>query len=288
MPVEQAIDLILAQNQLARQVLSENMVLIYPNTPAKQKDYQDEIVHTFYLTNATPKDVEESAEDGARRQDAVRRRHGQRVVMRDTPEHVRMAEKLVASLDVAEPEVMMEVEVLEIHAAACEQLGINYPTSVSATLGNARAATGLALSDLRQAERHHHHRLPLSRSASTGVRDRRRHQRAVEPADPGAQQGEGQDPGRQPRAGGDLRHERHGRRLVLDQQRAVHRGGPDAGGRSRPSTDGNVAIKVALEVSSIINHDRNGGTTLAYQIGTRNATRCLRAQGRRDARCSAG
>ena len=57
-PVEQAIDLILAQNQLGRQVLSENLVLVYPNTPAKQKDYRDEIVHTFYLTNAAPKDAE--------------------------------------------------------------------------------------------------------------------------------------------------------------------------------------------------------------------------------------
>src|SRR5205823_14329424 len=57
-PVEQAIDLILAQNQLGRQVLSENIALIYPNTAAKQKEYRDEIVNTFYLTNAAPKDAE--------------------------------------------------------------------------------------------------------------------------------------------------------------------------------------------------------------------------------------
>ena len=54
-PIEQAIDLVLGQNQLARQVLSENMVLIYPNTSAKQKDYQDQIVKTFYLNTAAPK-----------------------------------------------------------------------------------------------------------------------------------------------------------------------------------------------------------------------------------------
>ena len=46
-PIEQAIDLVLGQNQLARQVLSDNMVLIYPNTSSKQKDYQDQIVKTF-------------------------------------------------------------------------------------------------------------------------------------------------------------------------------------------------------------------------------------------------
>ena len=53
------------------------------------------------------------------------------VVIRDTPEHVRMAEKLVATLDVPEPEVIMEVEVLEISHSLAEQLGINYPTNVA-------------------------------------------------------------------------------------------------------------------------------------------------------------
>jgi len=43
-PVEQAIDLVLDQNALARQILADNMVLIYPNIAAKQKDYEQQIV----------------------------------------------------------------------------------------------------------------------------------------------------------------------------------------------------------------------------------------------------
>ncbi len=75
------------------------------------------------------------------------------LVMRDTPERVRMAEKLVASLDVPEPEVIMEVEVLEIAHSLAEQLGINYPTNVafSATKppnSTAAGIPGLVLSDL--------------------------------------------------------------------------------------------------------------------------------------------
>src|SRR6202171_619670 len=57
-PIEEAIDLVLDQNALARQILSSNMVLIYPNTPAKKKNYEQQIVRSFYLTNAVPKDVE--------------------------------------------------------------------------------------------------------------------------------------------------------------------------------------------------------------------------------------
>ncbi len=133
-PVEQAIDLILAQNQLGWQVLSDNLVMVYPNTAAKQKDYRDEIVHTFYLTNAAPKEAEALLKSVLGTKTLFVDERSSTVVMRDTAEHVRMAEKLVASLDVPEPEVIMEVQVLELTHSLAEQLGINYPTNVSATL----------------------------------------------------------------------------------------------------------------------------------------------------------
>ena len=152
-PVEQAIDLILAQNQLGRQVLSENIALIYPNTAAKQKEYRDEIVHTFYLTNAAPKDAESLLKTVLGTKTLFVDEHSSTLVMRDTPEHVRMAEKLVASLDVPEPEVIMEVEVLEITHSLLEQLGINYPSNVSFSLtkppnSEGAGTTGLVLGDI--------------------------------------------------------------------------------------------------------------------------------------------
>ena len=46
-PVDQALDLVLDQSQLARQILASNMVMIYPNTPNKQKEYEQQIVGLF-------------------------------------------------------------------------------------------------------------------------------------------------------------------------------------------------------------------------------------------------
>src|SRR3989440_5952165 len=128
-PVEEAIDLVLNQNALARQILSANMVLIYPNNPAKQKDYQEEIVRAFYLTNAAPKDAESMLKSVLGAKTLFIDERADLLVMRDTPDAVRMAEKLVASLDVAEPEVMLEVEVLEIAKSRLQDLGISYPTA---------------------------------------------------------------------------------------------------------------------------------------------------------------
>ena len=148
-PIEEAIDLVLDQNNLARQILSTNMVLIYPNTPAKQKDYEEQIVHTFYLTNAVPKDVESMLKSmlGAKTLFVDERTNV--VVMRDTPDAVRMAEKLVASIDVPEPEVLISVEVLEIARSKLLNLGITYPGSVTATLSPVSGAKSLVVSDLK-------------------------------------------------------------------------------------------------------------------------------------------
>ena len=130
-PVEQAIELILGQNQLARQVLSDNMVLIYTNNPQKQKEYQDQIVKTIYLTNADPKQAQNLLKTVLDAKTVFIDERANEIIIRDIPETVRMAEKLLASLDLPEPEVMMEVEVLEITRSRLQQLGINYPTGAS-------------------------------------------------------------------------------------------------------------------------------------------------------------
>src|SRR5882762_4324529 len=116
------------------------MVLIYTNIAAKQKDYEQQIVRTFYLTNAVPKDAESMLKTVLAAKTMFVDERTNVLVIRDTPDVVRMAEKLVASLDVAEPEVMLEVEVLELSRNRLQDLGIQYPTS--ATFTPQHVATG--------------------------------------------------------------------------------------------------------------------------------------------------
>lgn len=280
--VEQAIDLILAQNQLGWLVLSENLALIYPNTPAKQKDYRDEIVHTFYLTNAAPKDAESMLKTVLGTKTLFIDEHSSTLMMRDTPEHVRMAEKLVASLDVAEPEVIMEVEVLEITHSLAQQLGINYPTSVSLSAtkppNSVGSVPGLALSDLGKQNKNTISVSPLAVSidllktigdtnvlSSPRIRARNREKAKILVGNrlPVVTSGTSATVGGA-FSTSNVQYIEVG--LTLEVQPTIH-------------NDGNVAIKVALEVSSILKQISvpigNGGTTLAYEIGTRNASTLL-------------
>ena len=148
-PIETAIDLVLGQNQLGRQVLAQNMVMIYPNTTAKLKDYQDEVVKTFYLSNADPKQAQTLIKTIVNPKAMFIDERTGVLVIRDTPEVVRMAEKLIDSVDLPDSEVMLEVEVLEISKNLELNLGIGYPssaafgmTAVGAAAAGASGGTG--------------------------------------------------------------------------------------------------------------------------------------------------
>jgi len=278
--VEQAIDLILTQNQLARQVLATNMVLVYPNTPAKQKDYQDEIVRTFFLTNAAPKDAESMLKTVLGSKTMYVDERANEITVRDTPEHVRMAEKLLASLDVPEPEVLMEVEVLEISHNLAQQLGINYPTNVAFTptsIANPGSAA-LLLSDVGKQNSNTVTVSSLGVSvdlmktvgasnvlSSPRIRAKNKEKAKVMVGDrvPVVTSGSSATTGGT-YSTSSVQYLDVG--LTLDVQPTIH-------------LDGDVAIKVGLEVSSIVKQIDvpigNGGHTIAYQIGTRNVSSVL-------------
>ena len=55
--IQDAMNLVLLTNQLDQRVLDGNTVLIYPNTPAKAREYQPLSVRTFFLDNGDVKTV---------------------------------------------------------------------------------------------------------------------------------------------------------------------------------------------------------------------------------------
>ena len=293
-PVESAIDLILAQNQLAKQVLADNMVLIYPATPAKQKEYQEEIVHSFYLANAAVKDVESLLKTVLGAKTLFVDERANLVVMRDTPEHIRMAEKLVSSIDVAEPEVILEVEVLEAAHTLLDQLGIRYPSAATFTptpvSGTASATTGtttvttssssaMTINDYLNQNRNTIKVSQLSAGvdllkttgqtnvlSSPRIRAKNKEKAKIMIGDrvPVVTSGASAGVGNSSFATSSVQYLEVG--LNLDVTPTIH-------------LDGNVQIKVGLEVSSIVKEfdvaTGSGGQTHVYQIGTRNATTTL-------------
>jgi general secretion pathway protein D len=133
-PVEEAIDLILLQTQTAKRVLGENSILIYADTEAKSREYAELKIRRFALTNADPKNVMAMVKTMTKTRDMYIDEKTNSLVLRDTPQIIRMVEKLIVAMDQPEPEVMLEVDVMEVTRERALALGIDLPTSFGSTL----------------------------------------------------------------------------------------------------------------------------------------------------------
>ena len=142
--VEDVIKLILATNQLEQKVLNETTALIYPNTPQKLREYQDLVVKSFYIANADVRQTANLIRTILKTRDIFIDEKLNLLVMKDTPNAIRLAEKLIAAQDVAEPEVMLEVEVLEIGYNRLMELGIRFPGSAAVSLVGGATTSGAA------------------------------------------------------------------------------------------------------------------------------------------------
>jgi general secretion pathway protein D len=144
--LDDVVKLILVTNQLERKLLNENSVLIYPNTPAKQKEYRELVMRSFYLANADVKQALNLVKGMVKTPDVFVDEKLNLMVVKDTPDAVRVIDQLVRALDLAEPEVMLEVEVLELASSTLQQLGIKYPERIN--LGKVPSGAAGAATDV--------------------------------------------------------------------------------------------------------------------------------------------
>ncbi len=140
--VEEAIQLVALSNSLENKVLNERTVFIYPNTPQKLREHQELIVKAFYLVNADVKQTANMIRTLVKTRDIFLDEKINMLVLKDTPHAIQLAERLIAAQDLAEPEVMLEVEVLEVSRTRLLELGIRYPDSLAYTLVGAAGVPG--------------------------------------------------------------------------------------------------------------------------------------------------
>lgn len=139
--IEDAIALLLQQNQLHQQVVNDNTILIYPDAPQKLKDYQDLLIRTFYLTNIDATTAMSMIKDMLKTRDVFIDERLNTLTMRDRPDAIRMAEKLLQVQDQSSPEVVLEVEVMEVARQRILDLGLQWPNSFGLVNSDGSAVT---------------------------------------------------------------------------------------------------------------------------------------------------
>lgn len=130
MPVENAISLLLQANQLEKKMQDGTTFLLYPNTPAKKKEYETFVIRTFFLSHADAKSVVTALRQLVKPKDVYVDERVNAVVVRDKPEAILVAERLIMGLDLPQSEVTLDVQVLEVNIDDKLDLGVQYPEKV--------------------------------------------------------------------------------------------------------------------------------------------------------------
>ena len=133
-PFDDALNLILNSNNLFSRVVSPGVMIISPNTKQKQEQYQDLMIRTFYLSNAKAKDMLVLLKGMLESKRMHANEQMNTIVIRDQPEKLEMAEKIIMANDRLDSEVLFDVEVLEVDRTIDQTYGLSYPKQIAAAM----------------------------------------------------------------------------------------------------------------------------------------------------------
>ncbi|CAB3963752.1 secretin [Burkholderia cenocepacia] len=150
---EDAINLLLRTNQLEKKVLDKHTLLVYPSQPDKARTYTEFAIRTFFLSHADAKSVMAALRQMIKPKDVYVDERVNAVVMRDTPETIQVAERVVMGLDIPQSEVTLDVQVLEVNMNDSLDLGVQYPGKVQFNALGSVEGGALTLGDLLRLNR---------------------------------------------------------------------------------------------------------------------------------------
>jgi general secretion pathway protein D len=126
--LEQALEIVSLQSKAFLKPVTENIIMVIQDQPQKRRDYEEQVVKTFYLSNTVqPQDLTEIVTGlrsllDLKRLQQVNSQNA--IIVRDTPDKLALAEKMIRDIDKAKPEVVIQVEVLEARTDRLRDLGI--------------------------------------------------------------------------------------------------------------------------------------------------------------------
>jgi general secretion pathway protein D len=129
-------------------VTAPKTVVVIPDTPAKRREYEEEVVRTFYLSNADLKETMDLLRLvlDARRISPTTATNA--LTIKDTPERIAAASRVLTAIDKARPEVVIDVELLEVNRSRLSEWGLqiaspgNPPTGLNGSVSIATDSAG--------------------------------------------------------------------------------------------------------------------------------------------------
>ncbi len=119
-------------------VVDEHSIIVAADTPQNRKTYEDLVIQTFFLSNAEVKDMMTILRSLIDSRRIASNDQLNAIILRDTADKVKVAERIISANDKARAEVVVDVELLQIDTSRARELGMalsQYSVSQSLDLG---------------------------------------------------------------------------------------------------------------------------------------------------------
>ena len=135
------LDVLLKTNGLKAKMINRKTMLIYPNTPAKAKEYDELYVKTFYLSYLKAKKAVSILTKILKSKNIIANEKLNAVTIRGQKENVEMAARIIAANDRTPSEVILNVEILEVARTKEKDLGLSISDTI--TFGVSETSSGI-------------------------------------------------------------------------------------------------------------------------------------------------
>lgn len=147
----EALDALTASTHTFYRVTAARTVTIVPDTAAKRREYEESVVRTFYLSNADVKEVIDLLRIVLDVRQISPVTATSAISIKDTPERIAAAARLISAIDKARPEVIIDVELLEVDRSKLLEYGLQIASPNSDGISGSFDVNrpGMTLEDLR-------------------------------------------------------------------------------------------------------------------------------------------
>lgn len=123
--LDKALDILMLQTKNFYKVIDESTLLVAPDNRQKRQELEDQVIRTFYLSNGDVKQVQTLLRTLLNTRQIAENTPLNSVTIKDTPDKVAIAEKIIEANDKAKGEIVIDVELLEINRNVARNLGID-------------------------------------------------------------------------------------------------------------------------------------------------------------------
>ncbi len=132
--LEQALDITSLMTKSFWKAVTANTIMVIPDSAAKRRSYEEQIIKTFYLSNTVEAAELNEIVQTLRTLLDIKRitpsTTNNAIIIRDTPDKIAVADKIIRDIDQAKPEVQIQVAVLQARRDRARELGIIPSTTV--------------------------------------------------------------------------------------------------------------------------------------------------------------